>query len=61
LSCTKFFIDTIDKYLKPLQASERADIIREIKSEMLELEAQEHLTPQQITDRLGDAKTLAKA
>ena len=28
----------IEKYLKPLPVSERADIVKEIKSEMLELQ-----------------------
>lgn len=55
------YLNKIDKYLKPMQAGERADIINEIKSEMVELETQGKLSPEQITERLGDPKELAKA
>ncbi len=55
------YLEKIDKYLKPLAAAERADIINEIKSEMLELEAKDKLTSAQIVERLGNPKELAKA
>lgn len=55
------YLNKIDKYLKPMQAGERADIINEIKSEMVELETEGKLSPEQITERLGDPKELAKA
>lgn len=55
------YLNKIDKYLRPMQASERADIINEIKSEIAELEAQGNLSPEQIAERLGDPKELAKA
>lgn len=55
------YLNKIDKYLKPMQAGERADIINEIKSEIVELETEGKLSPEQITERLGDPKELAKA
>ena len=54
------YLDRIDRSLRPMSASERSDIIREIRSEMLELEAA-GLTAQEITARLGEPKTLAAA
>lgn len=47
------YLNKIDKYLRPLPASERADIINEIKSQMMELEAEKRLSPDQIIQRLG--------
>ena len=35
------YLEKIEKYLKPLPVSERVDIVKEIKSEMLELQRQE--------------------
>lgn len=32
------YLEKIEKYLKPLPVSERVDIVKEIKSEMLELQ-----------------------
>lgn len=55
------YLDVVDKHLKPLPASERADIIREIKSSMIEMETADHISPQKITERLGNPKELAKA
>ncbi len=55
------YLDKIDKYLKPMAASERADIINEIKSEITELQNQGSLSDDQILERLGDAKELAGA
>lgn len=60
-NCLNEYLNKIDIYLKPMQAGERADIINEIKSEMVELETQGKLSPEQITERLGDPKELAKA
>lgn len=60
-NCLNEYLNKVDKYLKPMQAGERADIINEIKSEMVELETQGKLSPEQITERLGDSKELAKA
>lgn len=54
------YLDTVDRHLRPMPASERADIVREIKSGMLELEAT-GLTPQEIAARLGAPKELAAA
>ena len=55
------YLNKIDKYLRPLPASERADIINEIKSQMRELEAEKRLSPDQIIQRLGNPKELAGA
>lgn len=54
------YLDTVDRCLRPMPASERVDIVREIKSEILELEAA-GLAPQEITQRLGTPKELAAA
>lgn len=55
------YLDKIDQYLKPMPASERIDIVKEIKSELSELELQGNLTPEEILERMGDPKELAKA
>lgn len=54
------YLNQIDRQLRPLSASERIDIVREIRSEMLELESQ-GLAPKEITGRLGSPKHLAAA
>ena len=54
------YLDTVDKCLKPLPTSERVDIVKEIKSSILEMEG-DNLTTEQILDRLGKSKDLAKA
>ncbi len=54
------YLEQIDKYLKPIAACERIDIVKEIQSEMLELQ-QKGVTSEQIIERLGSAKALAKA
>lgn len=54
------YLEQIEKYLKVMPISERTDIIKEIKSEMQELELQ-NIPPEKIIGRLGDAKELAKA
>ena len=46
------YLDQVDRRLRPLPAAERADIVQEIRSEMLELEAG-GLTPEQILSELG--------
>lgn len=55
------YLDTIDHYLKPMPASERIDIVNEIKSELSELELQNDLTADEIIDKMGNPKELAKA
>lgn len=57
----ELYLDTFDKHLKSVPTSERIDIIKEIKSAMIELEQKEGLTPQQITEKLGNPKDLAQA
>ena len=54
------YLDEVDKHLKPLPTSERVDIVKEIKSSILEME-HEHLQTEQILKRLGSPKDLAKA
>lgn len=54
------YLDTVDRHLRPMPASERVDIVKEIKSELLELEAQ-GLPAEEITARLGAPKELAAA
>lgn len=54
------YLEKVDRYLKPLVVSERVDIVKEIKSEMLELLGNGN-SPEQIIERLGNPKELAKA
>lgn len=54
------YLEQIDRHLRPMPASERVDIVKEIKSELLELEAR-GLTPEEITERLGGTRELAAA
>lgn len=54
------YLEKVEKCLKPLPVSERVDIVREIKSEMLELQ-NEGQTPAEILERMGEAKELARA
>ena len=54
------YLDTVDKCLKPLPTSERVDIVKEIKSSILEMEI-DNLTTEQIFDRLGKPTDLAQA
>ena len=56
----EYYLETVDRSLRPMPASERVDIVREIKSELLELEAQ-GLRPEEITARLGAPRDLAAA
>lgn len=52
--------ERIEKYLKPLPLSERMDIVKEIKSDMLDLQ-RDGKTVDEIIERLGSPKELAKA
>ena len=54
------YLEKIERYLKPLPASERVDITKEIKSEILELQS-DGKTAEEIMERLGNPKELAKA
>lgn len=53
------YLEKIEGYLKPIPISERVDIVREIKSEIQELQ-NNGKTPQEILARLGEAKELAR-
>lgn len=54
------YLERVEKYLKPMVISERIDIVREIKSEMLELQSC-GVSAEQIIGRLGSPKELARA
>ena len=54
------YLGKIERYLKPMAVSERVDIVKEIKSEILELQSH-GVSAQQIMERLGNPKELAKA
>lgn len=54
------YLDTVDKYLRPLPTSERVDIVKEIKGSMLEME-QENISAEEILERLGPPKDMARA
>ena len=54
------YLDRIDRHLRPMSASERVDIVKEIKSEILELAAA-GIPAQEIIARLGEPKELAAA
>ena len=49
------YLTAVDRHLKPLPVSERADIVKEIKSTMLEMES-EQMSFKQILDRLDNMK-----
>ncbi len=52
------YLEKIENRLRPLPVSERVDIVREIKSEIQELEAA-GVSPGAILERLGDPRELA--
>lgn len=54
------YLEKVEKYLKPLPVSERVDIVKEIKSEILELQGNGKAAGE-IIERLGNPKELAKA
>ena len=54
------FLEKMENYLRPAAVSEREDIIREIRSGMQELQ-NNGVPAEQIIERLGNPKDLAKA
>lgn len=54
------YLEKIERYLKPLPVSERIDIVKEIKSEIIELQ-NSGKTVEEIIERMGNPKDLAKA
>ncbi|WGV58321.1 DUF1700 domain-containing protein [Brevibacillus brevis] len=54
------YLEKIGKHLKPMSTPERIDIVKEIKSVMLELQ-HNGVSSEQIIERLGNPKELAKA
>lgn len=53
------YLDTVDTCLKPLPASERIDIVKEIKSSILEME-RENLPEERILAKIGQAEGVGK-
>lgn len=54
------YLEKLEKNLKPMPVSERVDIVKEIKREILELQS-DRKTSEEIIGRLGNSKELAKA
>lgn len=54
------YLEKVEKGLRALPVSERMDIVKEIQSEITELEG-EGVSPEVILERLGDPKTLARS
>lgn len=54
------YLEKIERHLKPLPVSERIDIVKEIQSQILELQ-NNGKTAEEIVERLGNPKELAKA
>ncbi len=54
------YLEKMEKYLKPVAVSERVDIIKEIKSEIQELQ-NNGVPAEKIIERLGNPKSLAKS
>lgn len=54
------YLEKVERHLKPLPISERVDIIKEIQSEISELR-HSGKSAQEIIERLGNPKDLAKA
>lgn len=57
----KLYLSKIENYLKHIDIIERTDIIEEIRSNILDMKNNESLTNEQIINRLGEPKELAKA
>lgn len=54
------YLGKVEKYLKPMAVSERMDVVKEIQSEISELQSN-GVSTEQIIKRLGNPKELAKA
>lgn len=54
------YLEKIERHLKPLPVSERIDIVKEIQSEIVELQSSGK-NAKEIIERLGNPKELAKA
>ena len=54
------YLERVDRYLRPMSAWERVDIVQEIRSEILEL-AEQGLGAGAIMERLGAPRELAAA
>lgn len=54
------YLTKFEKYLKPVAVSERMDIVKEMKSEIQELQNND-ISAEQIIERLGNPKELAKS
>ena len=51
------YLDTVDRHLRPLPASERVDIVKEIKGSMMEMQS-EGISAENIAQKLGDPREL---
>ena len=56
----EIYLNKVDKYLKPMLASSRIDILNDIKNDMIELETLKGMTSNDIMAKLGEPKDLAK-
>lgn len=54
------YLEKVERYLRPMDVSERVDIVKEIKSEILDLQSN-GASVEQILERLGNPRELAKA
>ena len=54
------YLEKIERHLKPLPISERVDIVKEIQSQIFELQSNGK-KPEEIIERLGNPKELARA
>lgn len=57
----EIYLDKVDRYLKPMLASSRVDILNEIKNDMMQFETTNGMTSNDILEKLGDPKNLAKS
>ncbi len=57
----KEYLCDVEKYLKPLSAEDRLDIIKEIESSAVELQKDKNLSFSELLERLGTPKELARA
>lgn len=54
------YLEKIERYLKPLPISERVDIVKEIQSEIFELQSNGK-NAKEIMERLGESKRISQS
>lgn len=57
----KEYLRDVERYLKPLSADDRQDIVKEIESNAIELQRDRNLSFSELLERLGTPKDLARA